>query len=238
MDFDTLLANIEAGKIDDVKTALTEFKPQFEKTVSDLKSFESKFNDAVQTRDKAKQRLNEVAGVFGVGSDELTTDKLKEMIKTAKSDDASKAEIDNLTKLLQQKEGEFTQQLTDYESKFRDKMIEVEIAKLGANIDVVNDKALSLVIDSLKDGATLDNGTIVYKDASGATVRNASGQPMTIAERMAQFKSDANNSFLFKPTSTSGGGSTTSTGTSTSGNISLDGDKASRMEAISRKYKL
>ena len=40
MDFDKVTALLDEGKIDDVKTALNEFRPQFEKTVGDLKSFE------------------------------------------------------------------------------------------------------------------------------------------------------------------------------------------------------
>lgn len=237
MDFDALIANIDAGKIDDVKTALNEFKPQFEKTVTDLQAYEAKFNEAKAGRDKIKSRLNEVAGVFGINSDELTTDKLKELIKTAKGDDASKAEIDNLQKLLQQKEGEFTQKLSDYEAKFRDKLIEVNIAKLGAGNDVVNDRALQLVIDSLKDGATIDNGEIVYRDANGATVRNASGQPLTVAEKMAQFKADANNSFLFKPTSTGGGGSQTANGGAGASNLRTATTREQRIAAIQAKMK-
>ena len=210
MDFEKVVSLLDEGKIDDVKNVLNEFKPQFQKTVDDLKAYEGKFNEAVQTRDKAKGKLKEISGVFGVDSDELTTDKLKELIKTAKGDDGSKAEIANLQKLLADKEAEYSDKLTQAESRFRDKLIEVEIAKLGAGNDVVNDRALQLVIESLKDGATIDNGNIVYRDANGTTIRNSNtGQPLSIAEKMAQFKADVNNSFLFKATSNGGGGTPT-----------------------------
>ena len=212
MDFDKVTALLDEGKIDDVKSVLNEFRPQFEKTVGDLKSFEGKFNEAVQTRDKAKSKLKDISGLFGVDSEELTTDKLKELLKTAKGDDASKAEIENLTKLIAQKENEYNSNLNDYKAKFTDKLIEVEIAKLGAGNDVVNDRALQLVIESLKNGATIDDGNIVYRDANGATLRNGNGQPLSIAEKMAQFKSDQSNSFLFKATSNGGGGSQSSNG--------------------------
>ena len=223
MDFEKVVSLLDEGKIDDVKNVLNEFKPQFQKTVDDLKAYEGKFNEAVQTRDKAKGKLKEISGVFGVDSDELTTDKLKELIKTAKADDASKAEIANLQKLLADKEAEYSDKLTQSESRFRDKLIEVEIAKLGAGNDVVNDRALQIVINSLKDCATIDNGNIVYRDANGTTIRNGSGQPLSIAEKMAQFKADVNNSFLFKATSNGGGG------TSTSGNGGNGSKKRSEM---------
>ena len=212
MDFDNVLQALADGKTDVVKDAIMAFKPQFEKTVGDLKAYEGKFNEAVQTRDKAKSKLKEISSVFGVEADELTPDKLKELIKTAKGDDASKAEIANLQKLLESTQNEYNQKLTQSEAMFKDKLIEVEIAKLGAGNDVVNDRALKLVIDSLKDGATIDNGEIIYRDASGATIRNASGRPLSIAEKMAQFKADTSNSFLFKATSNGGGGSQNSNG--------------------------
>lgn len=220
MDFENVLQALADGKTDVVKDAIMAFKPQFEKTVGDLKAYEGKFNEAVQTRDKAKGKLKEISGVFGVDSEELTIDKLKELIKTAKGDDASKAEIANLQKMLSDKEAEFGDKLSQSEARFRDKLIEVEIAKLGAGNDVVNDKALKLIIESLKDGATIDNGDIIYRDANGATLRNGSGQPLSIAEKMAQFKADTSNSFLFKATSNGGGGSGNSNGGSGSQNRS------------------
>lgn len=239
MDFENVLQALADGKTDVVKDAIMAFKPQFEKTVGDLKAYEGKFNEAVQTRDKAKGKLKEISGVFGIDSYELTTDKLKELIKTAKADDASKAEIANLQKLLADKEAEYSDKLTQSESRFRDKLIEVEIAKLGAGNDVVNDRALQLVIESLKDGATIDNGNIVYRDANGTTIRNGSGQPLSIAEKMAQFKADVNNSFLFKSTSNGGGGTPPNgSGGNGSKTVKVDDDKQARINAINAKYNL
>lgn len=209
MDFEKVVSLLDEGKIDDVKNVLNEFKPQFQKTVDDLKAYEGKFNEAVQTRDKAKERIKSISNGLGVEADDLTIDQIKEVFKL-KADDYSKAEIANLQKLLADKEAEYSDKLTQSESRFRDKLIEVEIAKLGAGNDVVNDRALQLVIESLKDGATIDNGNIVYRDANGTTIRNSNtGQPLSIAEKMAQFKADVNNSFLFKATSNGGGGTPT-----------------------------
>lgn len=239
MDFEKVVSLLDEGKIDDVKNVLNEFKPQFQKTVDDLKAYEGKFNEAVQTRDKAKGKLKDISGLFGIDSEELTTDKLKELLKTAKGDDASKAEIDNLTKLIAQKENEYTSRLNDYKAKFTDKLIEVEIAKLGAGNDVVNERALQLVIESLKNGATIDDGNIVYRDANGATLRNGTGQPLSIAEKMAQFKADQSNSFLFKATSNGGGGTPPSgNGGNGSKTVKVDDDKQARINAINAKYNL
>ncbi len=211
MDFDTVLSLIDKGKTDEAKQAIESFKPQFEKTVEDLKGYESKFNEAKDGRDKVKGRLKEISDVLGVSVDDLSAERVKELLGKSKGDDVSKAEIENLTKLLQQKETEFTEKLNQSETRFRDKLIENEIAKAGLSADIVNDKALTLVIDALKSGATIEEGHIVYRE-NGVTLRNASGQPLTISEKMEQFKSDASNAFLFKATTTSGGGATQNNG--------------------------
>ncbi|MFW9627548.1 MAG: hypothetical protein ACMV1K_12535 [Sulfurospirillum sp.] len=239
MDFEKVVSLLDEGKIDDVKNVLNEFKPQFQKTVDDLKAYEGKFNEAVQTRDKAKERIKSISNGLGVEADDLTIEQIKEVFKL-KADDYSKAEIANLQKLLADKEAEYSDKLTQSESRFRDKLIEVEIAKLGAGNDVVNDRALQLVIESLKDGATIDNGNIVYRDANGTTIRNSNtGQPLSIAEKMAQFKADVNNSFLFKSTSNGGGGTPPNgSGGNGSKTVKVDDDKQARINAINAKYNL
>lgn len=237
MDFENIIKLIDEGKTDEVKASLNEFRPTFEATVSELKAYEGKFSEAVQTRDKAKARLKEFGEAIGINSDELSADKVRELLTNAKKDDASKAEIDNLTKLLQSKEAEYTQKTTEFDSRYKNMVIENEIAKLGAGSDVVNDKALGLVIQALKDGATIEEGSIVYRDANGATLRNGAGRPLTISERMAEFKADEANAFLFKATSNGGGGSAGNNGGGgNNGKIPLDGDKQSRLNAITNKF--
>lgn len=238
MDFEKLLSELEAGNVDQVKQQLTAFKPTFEATVSELKAYEGKFAEAVTTRDKAKGRLKELSESIGIGLDELSWDKVKELLSSKKGDDASKAEIENLTKLLSAKEGEFNQRLQEAESKYSNTLIEGEIAKLGSTFDVVNDKAMSLVIQALKDGATIEEGAVVYRNQDGTIIRNNSGRPLTVSERMAEFKADTANAFLFKATNNGGGGSASGNGGGNydGGKIPLDGDKQARLNAIKNKF--
>lgn len=225
MDFENVLSLLNEGKTDEVKSALESFKPEFEKTVGDLKSFESRFVEAKDGRDKVKGRLKELSEALGVSVDDLNAERVKELVKGGKGDDVSKAEIENLTKLLQAKNDEFTTQLSKAESRYRDKVIEGDIAKLGLNANVVNDKALGLVIQALKEGATIEGDVIVYKEADGSISRNNVGQPITIAQKMAQFQNDPANAFLFKATSGGGGGSTGVGSGGQGGNRSLAGAK-------------
>jgi hypothetical protein len=52
MDFQSVLSLLNEGKVDEVKSSLEAFKPQFEQTVSDLRKYESGFNEAKEGRDK------------------------------------------------------------------------------------------------------------------------------------------------------------------------------------------
>lgn len=224
MDFENVLTMLNDGKIDEVKSAIESFKPEFEKTIGDLKTYESRFNEAKEGRDKVKGRLKELSEVFGVNVDELNAERIKELMKSGKGDDASKAEIENLTKLLKAKDDEITEKLSEAETRFRDKVIETEIAKIGLTSNVVNEKALGLVIQALKDGATIEDGEIIYRGSDGAILRNGNGRPFTVSEKMAQFQSDPANAFLFKATTGGGGGSQSGNG-SGGGNKSLLGAK-------------
>lgn len=170
--------------------------------VAQIKSFEAKFNEAKTGRDEAKAKLREIADTFGVDITELNS----ETLKGKKGDDKSKAEIEALAKKMQELDSSYQSKLKESDERYTNKVIEYEIAKAGLAANVVNDKALSLVIESLKNGAVLDEGGIVYKDKDGSTMRTATGQPMSIADKMAQFQADTNNAFLFKATAQGGGG--------------------------------
>jgi len=214
MDFKALITSLKAGDTDKALEIAESLQPKFEQTIAELSTFEGKLSDAVNTRDKAKGKIKTLADVFGITEDDLTPEKAKELLKVNKNGDEYKADIENLTKLLAEKDVAYNSSLAEKDNLFKDKLIEIDIAKIGINSDVVNDKALSLVVSALKTGATIEDGAIVYKDANGAIIRNGAGRPKDVSEMMADFKSDASNSFLFKATNNGGGGAQ-STGAAT-----------------------
>ena len=227
MDFENVLQSLADGKTDVVKDAIMAFKPQFEKTVGDLKAYEGKFNEAVQTRDKAKGKLKEISGVFGVDSEELTTDKLKELIKTAKGDDASKAEIANLQKMLEQSKEEFSEKLKNSETRFKDKLIETEIAKSGL-LSVIGDDmhTIEVAMGLVKKGSVLDeNGSIIFLGADGLVQRDASGQPISVGGKVSEFLNSDIGRRLRNATSNGGGGSSASNGGGAKTMLRSDFDK-------------
>lgn len=206
MDFSTLIANLKAGDTAKALEIAEALAPKFEQTVKDLSDYEGKFTDSVNSRDKAKAKVKSIADVLGLSEDEMTPEAVKEALKSSKNDDGHKADIENLQKIIEQKDADYTSKLKEKDAKFSEKLLEIEIAKLGLTSDVVNDRALTMVIDSLKAGAVLENGEIVYKDGE-AIERNGAGRPVTVAEKMEQFKADTSNAFLFKSTVEGGGGS-------------------------------
>lgn len=220
MDFNALLTALKAGDTEKATEIAETLKPKFEQTVEELKDYEEKFSGATTSRDKAKAKLNDVAESLGLKVDDLSPDKIKELMKVGKNDEAYKAEIDNLTRLIADNEAKYNSSLEEKDQLFSDKLVEVEIAKLGLNSDVVNDKALKDVMRHLKEGATVEDGVVVYKDGD-VTARNGAGRPIGVAERMAEFKADESNSYLFKPTVNGGGGA--------QGNGSTGGKKWSDM---------
>ena len=206
MDFNTLLASLEAGDTEKATEIAKALKPKFEQTVKDLKDYEEKSSGAIETRDKAKAKLKEVAKALGLDKDDLSADKIKALVKSGKNDEEYKVEIANLTELLEKKETEYKSSLEEKDQRFSDQLVEVEIAKLGLTSDVVDDKRfLSIVTDHLKDGAVIEDGKVIYKNSDG-TVRDDSGRPVSVAERMEAFKADTENANLFNSTINGGGG--------------------------------
>lgn len=212
MDFTTLLASLEAGDTDKATEIAKKLQPAYEQTVKDLKDYEEKFSGSISSRDKAKAKLREVAEALGLPEDNLSTETVKELIKVGKDGDKYKADVDNLTELLAQKDAEYKTSLEEKDRKYSDMLVENEIAKLGLTSDVVdNPRIRALVIDHLKEGAVIEDGVVVYKDGD-VTVRDGSGRPVSVAERMEAFKADAENVDFFKPTIDGGGGPKGNTG--------------------------
>lgn len=211
MDFSKILALLAEGKIDEAIALLKAGETDYQKTVDDLKDYEGKFNDAKDSRDKMKANVKAIAEALGLSEDEATPEKVKEALKTnRKSDDSSKEEIEKLERIIEDLNTNHATALAEKDKKFTDILIEKEIAKHGAGVDVVNEKALNLLVSSLKEGASLNEaGEVVYLDGN-TTARNANGRPTTVKERIDEFKADDSNAFLFKSTNQGGGGTTPS----------------------------
>ena len=207
MDFKALIASIKAGNIEEATAIAEALEPKFEASITELKEFDGKLTEAVSTRDKAKEKIKTLAGAIGITAEDLTPEKLKELTKANKNgDETHKAEIDNLTKLLEEKDALHKSSLEEKDNLFKDKLIEIEIAKISKTLGVAGGGALANFIDKVKNGATLEDGEIVFKESDGSIKRDGAGRPIGVVQRAEAIKADADNYYLFDPTNTGGGG--------------------------------
>lgn len=204
MSFKELRELLEKSDVEGARKVVGLLEPKFNSTIEELRAMENRFNEAKEGRDKVKAKLAEVKSTLGL--EELTSENIAQLIKKGKDDESYKLEIDKLTKMISDKDSELKERLAEADKRYTDKQIEIEIAKLGSSANVVNDKALTILIEAIKAGAVVDNGMVIYKDKDGSTVRNSTGQPLSVSEKINQFKADETYSFLFKPTSSGGSG--------------------------------
>jgi hypothetical protein len=172
----------------------------FNANVEEIGKLESKFSEAVTTRDKTKSRLRELAEAAGV--DELTAEALADLKKGGKGDDKLQAEIERLAKQLETATSEYEGKLGDADARYQSAIIDRELTKLGAGTGVI-DGALEDVVHYLKAGATIDGENIVYM-RDGVQERGANGRPMTISDKLEALRES--KPFYFKAQGQGGSG--------------------------------
>lgn len=230
MTFEELLELIKADKKEDAVTAITTLKGEFDTKVKEITIWEGKFNEAKTGRDKAKARLKEVNDTLGIG-DDTTIEYVKKLVEKGKTDDTLKKEVENLQTILKTKEGEYVKTLSDKESQFKQKQVEWEISKAGV-ADAVNGVALNLVVSKAQEGASLEDGHIVYKNSDGTLKRNSKGDQLTPKDVIEALKADKEYSILFKSTAQGGGGANSGGGGGYQGKSLADAKTKEEKKAI------
>jgi hypothetical protein len=175
----------------------------FNANVEEIGKLESKFSEAVTTRDKTKSRLRELAEAAGV--DELTADALADLKKGGKGDDKLQAEIERLAKQLETATSEYESKLGESNARYQSAIIDRELTKLGAGTGVI-DGAIDDVVRYLKDGAEVDgsDGSRIVYMKDGVQERGANGRPMTIGDKLEALRES--KPFYFKAQGQGGSG--------------------------------
>jgi hypothetical protein len=178
--------------------------------VDRINTLERQVSDVTETRDKFKIANTHIKDVLGldVVNEELIDEALAKL-KGGKGDEASLAEIANLKDLLTKSEGEKNQLTQSYEGKISTMALDNEIANSGIGANVLNEAMFGIVTGLIKQGASYNDGKIVYKNEDGSTVYGADKQPLTLSGKMESLKSDPSYAGLFKPVSNPGGGAPT-----------------------------
>ena len=159
-----------------------------------VNSLELKANEAITSRQQLKELIKNTTGLS-----EVSEDALKGLLDNkSKGDDKSMAEINNLKKLLEEASNESKNISQTYEQKLQKLALDNALANAGLGANVANEAMYGIVAQLVKDGATYENDSIVYKNADGTTKYGNNGKPMTINDRVAELKSDTNYAGLFK----------------------------------------
>lgn len=175
--------------------------------VQKINDLETTVEAVKQTRDQYKAGNALVKQVLGV--DQVNEDTIKEAIKAlkgGKGDDANKAEIDNLKKLLKETADERDNLKKDYEGKLQSMALDNALANAGLGANVANEAMYGIVADLVKKGAVLDGDQIVYKNEDGSTIYGDDKQPLNIQTKMDQLKNDPSYAGLFKVDVVAGSG--------------------------------
>jgi len=177
--------------------------------VKKINNLESKFEEAQKGRDSLKSLIK-----TGTGLEEVTEDTIKEFVtkmKETKGDEKLTSEIENLKSLIEKANNEKSTLTSEYESKLSNMALTNSLRDLGIGSLASTPIAEKMILDHLKQGATLDGDKIVYKNEDGSTIYNGTNI-MTPQTRLESLKSDDNWKPLLKADIAGGGGARESSG--------------------------
>ena len=173
-----------------------------------INTLERQVTDITTTRDKFKTGNTLVKSVLGLDSlnEETLTDAIKALKGSKGGDNASLAEIENLKNLLAAAGTETNTLKSGYESQISTMGLDNAIANSGVGIDIANAEMFGIVKDLVKQGASFEDGKVVYKNQDGTTLYHNGTTPLTISDRVNTLKNNPSYSGLFKPVGSGGSG--------------------------------
>jgi hypothetical protein len=107
-------------------------------------------------------------------------------------------EIEQFKNIAQEK-ARLEEEFTNYK-----KQTALERALMAVDIPAATPKTKELVLDMLKENATVEDGKILYKNGD-ATIYNDKGEPLTINDRLQDLLRDDNFKPLFNSVKSGGG---------------------------------
>ena len=213
MDLEKILAKLlDDADAKSFVVGLAEKASNAEELTRKVNSLELKANEAIEARQKLKELIKGTTGLS-----EVSEEALKGLLDNkSKGDEKYAAEIENLKGLLEKASGETQTIQQTYEQKIQKLALDNALANAGLGANVANEAMYSIVSNLVREGATYENDSIVYKNSDGSTMYGQNGKPLSIQDKMAQLKSDPNYAGLFKIDTRSGTSTPTTNGGSKS----------------------
>ena len=205
--------------------------------VNKINALEKTKSDLLTEVKSFKEGNSLVKSVLGI--DQLNEDTLKEALGNKKPvDDKLKAELDNLKGLLDKVNSEKDSLVSEYEGKIQNMALTNNLRDLGIGQLASSPLTEKMLIDSLKNGASLDGDNIVYKKEDGTTAYSSNNTPLTPQQKLEEMKSNPDYAPLFKADVISGGGKSPQGGENNSTpKANLGGNKQDRIAAIEQRLK-
>lgn len=191
-----------------------------------------KADEAISGRQKLKDMLKNITG-----ESEVTEDSITKAFNKKGGDEALKNEIENWKQKHESLVTENSTKVSEYESKLKDMALTNTLRDLGIDGISSSSKSASLLLEELKQGATLDGDKIVYKNEDGTT-QFAGSDIMTPDVKLESLKANKDYAPFFKPDVLSGGSANPSSGGSQTTVGKIDGTKAEQEAYIANKFNL
>ena len=175
-----------------------------------INKLELKNTDLLKEVKNFKQGNTLVKELLGV--EQINEETVKEALGKKGGDETLKSEIDNWKSKYVDLETQLSTNSNEYNAKLQDMALTNSIRDLGIGAIASTSMSEKIILDSLKQGATLDGDKIVYKNADGTTAFNGS-EVVTPQSKLESLKANAEYAPFFKPDVSSGGGKNPATPT-------------------------
>ena len=192
------LKSLAAGN-DEMLGLINTLEGNSKSSVETINSLEKKIQGQTETLDKFKSGNSLVKSVLGLDTvNEETINEAIKALKGGKGDEASKAELDNLKKLLEKATNDNSNITSSYEGKLQSMALKNSLRDLGIGSLASSPQTEGDLLRHLESGAVFENNSIIYKNQDGTTVYGSNGKPLSPAERLETMKSDTTYAPYFK----------------------------------------
>ena len=173
---------------------------------------EKEFQGAIDKRNNQASLVKSKLGLEEI-SDEALSSFVENAGKQGSSEfEAEKRKLEDMVAMLQTEKEGLGERLTNTINMHK---IERGLNDLGASKEINGARAYDILLSEATQGASFEDGELIFKANDGTTLRNADGTPMSLADRYAQIKDSEELGFLFiekKPKSGSGATGSTAGG--------------------------
>lgn len=208
MSFEKLLESAkQIGNEDFVKdfeSAVADVNAKMASSTDRIGVLEKELEGSISKKNKFRDMIKENTGLEEITSDGFKT--FLDGIKGEGASDALKADNEKLQAMISEYKTKLDGVDSQYQSELGNMKLNLSIMESGAMDGIESSVAKGLLLDKLKEGATVEDGATVFKDANGATVLKDDGSPLTVSDKMEMLRNDAEYAPFFPDRRKRGGG--------------------------------